>query len=64
MSRSRDPWRRWLDGEVHVVTQGADVPDLARFRAAFSKYGKRHGLRVITRDVGKGQVVVRSLGPA
>ena len=59
----RYPWGEWLDGEPHVLTVGAEIDEIARFRAALSRWTRKRGVRARTWRRGFGVVVVQAQMP-
>lgn len=61
-SEPRYPWAALLDGRWHAVKEGEHgIESAGAFREAAYAWGRRHALIVVTRSLGDGVLMIRSV---
>lgn len=60
--RNKYPWDKWFDGSVWSLTRGQDFQvSLNAFRGAASQAAKREGIRITTRKVAEGTILLQAI---
>ena len=53
------PWKKWFDGEIYKLEHGIDFDiSVKSFRNSMKAAEKRHGVRVRSMSLEKGQILV------